>query len=536
MESIRGLMKFLIAGFESGSMPYAQLHYPFENREIFESGFPAEYIAEGLDQTRGWFYTINILSTALFKSPAFKNVIVNGIVTAEDGRKMSKRLKNYTPPDELMDNFGADALRLYLINSHLVRAGDLKFSNEGLKDMVRRVLLPWYNAFKFFSTYAKIDNWNPKTDFKLGDNITDKWIVSRLQSLKKNIEREMESYLIYNVVPALFEFIEDLTNWYIRLNRSRFWSSGFENDKKEAFSTLYSVVREFSLIMAPFTPFLSEFIFLEFDKISKEEAESVHLCTYPKPVENLIKIDLESAVLKMQEVILLGRQKRNQAKIKVKTPLKRLTIVEKNEVILEEIKKLESYIKSELNIKEVVYDSVEENFVNLYARPNSQILGKKLGKDFVKFKKLIEALSFEEVKRIEKYGEITLLDQVFKSDEILIFKEAKKGTDTITNKLVAIELDLELSEELLLEGHAREVVNRIQRTRKELNFEVGDRVRIEFYGSEKIKSAIFNHSDYIRKETLANSIDENDKLDEESISSFSFDIDGEKLRMTIEKV
>ena len=203
-------------------MPYAQLHYPFENQELFKNGFPAEFIAEGLDQTRGWFYTLTILSTALFDQPAFKNVIVNGMVFAEDGKKMSKRLKNYTPPDELMETFGADALRLYLITSGLVKADEQRFADSGVKDMVRRALLPWYNAFKFFQTYAKIDGWNTKNFFQTSENITDRWLISNLQTLKSNISREMEAYHLYNVVPALLTFIEDLTNWYIRLNRSRF--------------------------------------------------------------------------------------------------------------------------------------------------------------------------------------------------------------------------------------------------------------------------------------------------------------------------
>ncbi len=259
--------------FESGSMPYAQLHYPFENSDVFEQGFPAEFIAEGLDQTRGWFYTLTVLSTALFEKPAFKNVIVNGIVNAEDGKKMSKRLKNYTAPDLLMEDFGADALRLYLINSGLVRAEDQRFADSGVKDMVRRALLPWYNSFKFFSTYAEVDGWNSKENFEVGDNITDRWILSNLQTLKKNISKEMEAYKLYNVVPALFTFIEDLTNWYIRLNRSRFWGEGLSDDKCSAYSTLYTCIKELSTAMAPFSPFLSEHVYqelLKFNPGSKE--------------------------------------------------------------------------------------------------------------------------------------------------------------------------------------------------------------------------------------------------------------------------
>jgi isoleucyl-tRNA synthetase len=358
----RRITEVLDCWFESGSMPYAQLHYPFENEEIFKQGFPAAFIAEGLDQTRGWFYTLTVLSTALFNKPAFTNVIVNGLVMAEDGKKMSKRLKNYTPPDTLMEEFGADALRLYMINSPLVRAEELKFSDAGVKDMVRRVLLPWYNAFKFFQTYATVDKWDPSKDFSTGDNILDQWVISRLQTLISNVSTEMENYKLYNVIPALFEFIEELTNWYIRLNRRRFWEEGLEEDKKQAYSTLYSTVKEISVLMAPFAPFLSDHIFLELSKLGEIKEESVHLCSYPEPKDSLRRPLLEQAVSRLQQIILLGRQKRNQVKIKVKTPLRELTIIHQDENLLKEISKLESYIQTEMNVKEISYSQEEDKF------------------------------------------------------------------------------------------------------------------------------------------------------------------------------
>ena len=217
--------------FESGSMPYAQLHYPFENKDLFEHGFPAEFIAEGLDQTRGWFYTLHVLATALFDKPAFTHVIVNGIVMAEDGKKMSKRLKNYTAPDLLMDTYGADALPLYLIQSGLVKGEEQRFSDEGVKEMVRRTLLPWYNAFSFYSTYVNIDGWQPSEAAPSPQHWLDRWIISRLNSTLHQIETHMQAYQLNCVVPALLEFIEDLTNGYIRLNRQRFWAEGLTQDK-----------------------------------------------------------------------------------------------------------------------------------------------------------------------------------------------------------------------------------------------------------------------------------------------------------------
>ncbi|MCY4524465.1 MAG: isoleucine--tRNA ligase, partial [Halobacteriovoraceae bacterium] len=244
----RRIPEVLDCWFESGAMPYAQLHYPFENKDVFKQGFPAQFIAEGLDQTRGWFYTLTVLSTALFNKPAFKNVIVNGMVLAEDGKKMSKRLKNYTAPDVLFNTYGADALRLYLITSGLVRAEEQRFSDNGIKDIVRRTLLPWYNAFKFLQTYAEVDGWTPKQK-KESDNIMDCWILSELQTLKAKIVDKMDKYELFHVVPSLLQFIEDLTNWYIRFNRSRFWRDGLEEDKKAAYTTLYTAIKELSITM-----------------------------------------------------------------------------------------------------------------------------------------------------------------------------------------------------------------------------------------------------------------------------------------------
>lgn len=519
--------------FESGSMPYAQLHYPFENKEVFDQGFPAEFIAEGLDQTRGWFYTLTVLSTALFEKPAFKNVIVNGIVNAEDGKKMSKRLKNYTAPDELMEDFGADALRLYLINSGLVRAEDQKFADTGVKDMVRRALLPWFNSFKFFSTYATVDGWNSKDNFKIGDNITDRWVLSNLQTLKKNISKEMEEYKLYNVVPALFTFIEDLTNWYIRLNRSRFWGEGLNDDKCSAYSTLYTCIKELSTAMAPFSPFLSEYVYQELLKFNpgSKEAESVHLCDYPVADESMIIPELEDAVDRMQQIILLGRQKRNQVQIKVKTPLSTLTVLHKEKRTLDEISKLEGYIQTELNIKNVVYSQEEDKFIRLFCKPNSPVLGKRFGKNFGKIRKQIEGLGATELGELEAKGEITLDNEVFKTDDILIFREAKEGTQALSNRFISIDLDCELNEDLIHEGLAREVVNRIQKTRKDLDFNVDDRINVSYEGDPVLVQAISKHAEYISRETLTAKLEKGLSGD-----SVDFKVEAYELKLSIQRV
>lgn len=488
--------------FESGSMPYAQLHYPFENEDVFKKGFPAEFIAEGLDQTRGWFYTLTVLSTALYEKPAFKNVIVNGLVLAGDGKKMSKRLKNYTEPDVLMNEFGADALRLTFINSGLVRGEELRFTDEGVKDMVRRALLPWYNSFKFFQTYAEVDGWSPEKNYKLGENILDRWLISKLQTLAKTVTYEMDHYRLYNVVPRLFHFIEDLTNWYIRLNRRRFWGESLSDDKCEAYSALYTALKELSKVMAPFAPYLSDYIFLELKKLGATEEESVHLCDYPTFKAELIDDKLEDAVTRMQEIILLGRQKRNQAQVKVKTPLASLTVIHQDQNLLDEVKKLESYLKTELNVKSIHYTADEDKYIKLYAKPNSPILGKRFGKNFAQFRNKITELVSSELKKIEAGENIIIDNESFSSEEILVFREAKEGSEALSNRIISIELDMKLNQELVNEGLAREVVNRIQKSRKDSNFNVDDRIEIEFETSDDLSDVINAFKDYIQKETL----------------------------------
>ncbi len=529
----RRIEEVLDCWFESGAMPYAQLHYPFENEALFEEGFPAEFIAEGLDQTRGWFYTLIVLGTALYGKQPFKNVIVNGIVMAEDGKKMSKRLRNYTPPDDLMETYGADALRLYLINSGLVRAEEQRFTDDAVKDMVRRALLPWLNAFKFLNTYAEIDGWSLDAKAAESENITDQWILSRLQSLKANIATEMESYHLYNVVPALFEFIEDLTNWYIRLNRSRFWSEGMTEDKSNAYTTLYTAIYELSLSMAPFAPFLAETIFQELKKFSAAELpESVHLCSYPEADNFRLKPLLETAVTRMQHIILLGRQKRNQEKVKTKIPLSRLTVVHKDTELLDEIARLGDYIKSELNVKVVDYSVDEDQYITLYAKPNSPVLGKRFGKKFKDFKQKIEALDAGTINTFQETEEMEIDGETLQIDDILVFREAREGTNTISDRFISIDLDCQLNDSLIQEGLAREVISRIQKSRKDTGFNVVDRINVQVSGSAELMSAIVEHESHIMKETLAINIEyTNDKQ-----LPLSFQIDEYTLQMSIHRV
>ena len=531
----RRIEEVLDCWFESGSMPYAQLHYPFENEDVFKAGFPAEFIAEGLDQTRGWFYTLTVLGAALFERPAFRNVIVNGMVMAEDGKKMSKSLRNYTPPDELMETYGADALRLYSINSGLVKGEEQRFADSGLRDMVRRALLPWYNAYSFLRTYAEIDQWSPEKGQHEGENVLDQWIMSRLQTLKQTVATEMEGYRLYNVVPALFAFIEDLTNWYIRLNRGRFWGEEISADKIAAYSTLYEVLMELSKVMAPFAPFLSEHLYQALAELAGQSAQpnSVHLCDYPEAESVKVKPGLETAVERMQQVILLGRQKREEVKIGLRTPLSSLTIINSDEALLDDMRRIERYVQEELNVQSVAYSTDESAYIELCAKPNFPLLGKRLGKRMKSFAAVIDVLTPEQIALLQQSGRLELTvdgeTEVFSAEEVRVQQHARAGTNTLSNSQIAVDLDCHLTPELIRGGYAREVVNRIQRARKDMNFAVSDRVAVNYTAKGELAQAIGEHRDYVMHETLCVALA--DALDE--AAAIETEIDGQALRFTV---
>ena len=530
----RRVEEVLDCWFESGAMPYAQLHYPFENQDVFEQGFPAEYIAEGLDQTRGWFYTLMVLATALFNKPAFRNVIVNGLVLAEDGKKMSKSLRNYTPPDDLMESYGADALRLHLINSGLVRAEEQRFADRAVRDMARRALLPWHNAWTFLETYARIDHWRPAQETRAAENILDRWILSKLQTLKARIAAEMERYRLYNVVPALFAFIGELTNWYIRLNRTRFWAEGLTPDKIAAYTTLHTAVRELSTAMAPFAPFLAEHLHQEIAKLDGEREPSplsVHLCQYPQADETLAQPVLEDAVTRMQQVIELGRHQREQARIGVRTPLPKVTIIHRDETVLAEIRALENYVKSELNVKEVCYEQDEAKYIALYAKPNFPVLGKRLGKRMKTFAEKIQALDVDAIDAFQEAGSIAINGEMFAASDIQVFREAKPGANAVSNRHISIALDCALNDDLVREGWAREVVRHIQAARKTSGFAVSDRIRVQYAADDALANAIATHRDHIAAETLALSLAPGG--DAAMDSRFDAEVDGRALRFAL---
>ncbi|MCP5180789.1 MAG: isoleucine--tRNA ligase [Pseudomonadales bacterium] len=528
----RRVPEVLDCWFESGSMPYAQLHYPFENASLFADGFPAEFIAEGLDQTRGWFYTLTVLSVALFDKPAFRNVIVNGMVLAEDGKKMSKRLRNYTPPDELMERYGADALRLYLITSGLVKAEEQRFSDNGVRDMVRRVLLPWYNAYAFLRTYVEIDGWTPDASGAGAGNILDRWILSRLQTLKAGVREEMEGYRLYAVVPQLLDFIEDLTNWYIRLNRARFWEAGLSADKQSAFATLYTVLVELSRIMAPFSPFLSDYLYRQLTGLVKApDAEaSVHLCTYPEADSTAREPALERAVGLMQQVVLLGRQKREAERINLRTPLARLTVVGEAGAALADIPELAETIKRELNVQSVGFERDEGAYIELVAKPNFPVLGKRLGKRMKAFQQQITALDMAAIRGLRETGMVEIGGESFSREEIDVLQKPKPGANILSNSVVGIDLDCRLTETLIRGGQAREITRAVQQARKDSGLHVADRIRLRYHADASIQRVLEEHLATICKETLAV-----DATADAEVRGFTVDLDGGRFEFALER-
>ena len=493
--------------FESGSMPYAQGHYPFENREPFESHFPADFIAEGLDQTRGWFYTLMVLSTALFKRPAFRNVVVNGLILAEDGRKMSKRLKNYPDPMEMLNTYGADAIRLYMISSPVVRAEDLCFSEEGIKHALRHLLLPWWNAYSFFVTYANIDGWKPGAiDPCASPNVLDRWILSSLDRLTQEVVAAMDVYDLQQSVRPFVRFIEDLTNWYIRRSRRRFWKSRNDGDKQQAYATLYEVLLRLSRIAAPFVPFISDTIYRNLR--TAEMPESVHLCDFP--VSDGANRDpvLEKEMADIMTIVGMGRLLRSEHNRKNRQPLNALHVVCRQVDRLDHVREMQDVIADELNVREVRFGTHEEELADLSAKANFVRLGPKLGPKMKAAAGAIAKFGVDECVRLLA-GESVEIDLAgeplgLTAEDVLVQRTPKPGLAVAAEGDIVVALDIELTPDLLREGLAREFVNKVQNMRKAADFEVTQRIEIDWHTSAaELAEAIEAHTDYIKGETLA---------------------------------
>jgi len=487
--------------FESGSMPYAQSHFPFENKEETLRAFPADFIGEGIDQTRCWFYTLTVLSAALFDKPAFKNVIVNGIILAEDGTKMSKRLKNYPQPGAVIEKYGADAIRLYLLSSPAVVAEDLRFSAKGVELVLRQALIPIWNSYVFFATYAKLYKWEPK-EAKPHAEI-DRWILSRLQKLVADVTENMDRYELQQAVEPFIGFIDELSNWYIRRSRGRFWADDASNDRDEAFATLYTVLLTVTQVSAPFIPFLSEEIYLQLRR--KEDPESVHLCSFPKSHKR--DKQLEEAMRDVQTVVSLGHMLRKEHKLKVRQPLAKAHVICVDGEKMGALRKKAQLIAEELNVKHVEFQEDEGEFVALSPKPNFRVLGKKVGKLMnavheavlqLPHKKLQELLDGKTVSLHVAGEEVSL-----SSEDVAVERKVRAGLIAGTEGGITVALDTELSDELLQEGIARELVNKINTMRREQGFAISDRINLKLQTTDRVQEAFEKYRDYICHEVLA---------------------------------
>ncbi len=491
--------------FESGSMPYAQWGYPFEekHKQNFENSFPGDFIAEGLDQTRGWFYTLMVIGTALFEKAPFKNVVVNGLILAEDGKKMSKSLRNYPDPMEVLNKHGADALRLYLIDSPVVKAQELRFAENGVKDITRRILLRWWNSYSFFVNYANIDHFEPRGDAAKSPNILDQWVISRLHTLIENTQKEMAAYRLYNVVPGLLQFIEDLTNTYIRFNRSHFWQEGMPEDKRLAYETLYEVLTTLSRLMAPFAPFLAETTYQNLSRPLQGAKESVHLESFPKADPKLKHPELEEAVRVMEALVMLGRNHREKIGVKAKIPLKTMTIIHRDQKVLNNLKRFEPYFQGELNMQDIKYDSNEDHYIQISAKANFPALGPRLGPKMKTVAAGIQKLGLEDLLKLEAGQTVTVEGESVTLADMEI-RRAPKGTNPnlASHQLVSIEVDPTVTPEQVREGLAREVVRKIQAARKSADFILDDRISLELYCEGELKDAVEHHLEMIKNETL----------------------------------
>lgn len=491
--------------FESGSMPYAQNHYPFEHRELFEKNFPADFIAEGLDQTRGWFYTLTILAAALFNRPAFKNVIVNGIVLAADGTKMSKRLKNYPDPMEMVKKYGADAIRLYMMHSPVVKAEDLRFSEQGLELVLRQILIPLWNAYGFFITYARIYGWKPSRTPPKPAAVIDRWILSCLNGLAAQVEEGMDAYDLSRGVEPFVGFIDQLTNWYIRRSRRRFWEDEATQDRMEAFETLYTTLVTLSKITAPFIPFISEAIWQNLK--GEGMAESVHLADFPKVSDDLRDVRLEEAMRAVQTAVSLGHGLRKEHKLKVRQPLPAVHIASSNERLLEFLKEEQHLIAEELNVKEVDFVADEQEYVKLKAKPNFRVLGKKVGKKMPAVQAAIGVLSRRDLETLFNQKPLTLVVEgesiEILPEEVEVSREVREGTIAANEGEITLALDTTLSEALLIEGMAREIVNKINTMRREMGFDVTDRIVVKMETTARVQEALRQYETYIAGEVLA---------------------------------
>jgi len=500
--------------FDSGAMPYAQWHFPFENKDKFKNSFPADFIAEGVDQTRGWFYTLHAIAALVFDSVAFKTCVSNGLVLDRNGNKMSKRLGNVVNPFETIDKFGADATRWYLI-TNASPWDNLKFDSEGIKEVQRKFFGTLYNTYQFFALYANVDGFSFKEDYVPLEQRPeiDRWILSSLNTLVKKVNEAMDEYEPTIAGRLVEEFVDEhLSNWYVRLCRRRFWKGEYEQDKICAYQTLYECLETVARLMAPVSPFFSDAVFQNLNSVThRHTLASVHHSDYPVSNSTVIDETLEERMQLAQDASSLVLSLRKKVSIKVRQPLQKVLIPVLSRSMEEQLKKVEDLIKTEVNVKEVQYLSDTEGFIKKRIKPNFVALGKKLGPKMKAVSSALTAFTQEDILKIEKEGQYSLsIDGeavTLQLSEVEITSEDIPGW-TVANKgsLIAA-LDITVTPELENEGNAREFVNRIQKIRKESGFELTDRITVKVAASNGLKNSLAQFNDYICAEILADKLE-----------------------------
>lgn len=505
--------------FDSGAMPYAQLHYPFENKELLSENFPADYIAEGVDQTRGWFFTLHVIGVMLFDSVAFKNVIANGLVLDKFGNKMSKRLGNIVEPFETLSNFGADATRWYLI-SNAQPWDNLKFDSNGIDEVRRKLFGTLYNTYAFFTLYANIDQFSYREDeipMEKRPEI-DRWILSLLNSLMKDTEAAFEDYEPTKAARAIQTFVDEhLSNWYVRLCRRRFWKGEYENDKIAAYQTLYNCLETISQLIAPVSPFFADWLFRNLNGVTGRKKEiSVHLTSFPVSNAALIDKPLEERMQWAQDISSMVLSLRKKVNIKVRQPLSRIMIPYSGEKIRQQLMQVRELILSEVNVKELDFVTDTSGIVTKRVKPNFKLLGARLGKKMKAVNEQLLSLHQDQIQMLELEGFTELIVDneaiAINLSEVEVISEDIPGWQVANQGDLTVALDVTITPELVEEGNAREIVNKLQKMRKELGFNVTDIITVSIEQNETINSTVINYKNYICAEILADSLELVDSL------------------------
>jgi isoleucyl-tRNA synthetase len=517
--------------FDSGSMPFAQYHYPFENKELFEEQFPADFIAEGIDQTRGWFYTLLIISTFLTGKSPFKNVLVNDLLLDAEGKKMSKSRGNIVEPFTAIKEYGADTVRFYLPYVSPVWT-PLKFNFDGLKEVYSKFFNPLKNTYSFFAMYANIDGVtvedvkeNFKVDYKDREEI-DKWLLSKYNRLVLDVTNSFEEYDINKVVHFLADFVsEDLSNWYIRRNRDRFWGSDLNNSKKSVYLTTFEVLEGLSRLIAPICPFLSEEIYR-----GLTDNESVHLTDYPVADTKLINEKIEEKMDLVRDLISLGRQAREDVKIKVRQPISEVILDGKCEKVIGDLTDL---IKEELNVHEVNFTNDLSTYMSFEVKPNFKEVGKLFGPSIKEFQSKLMELTDSEITSLSNDESISMeiggKNVSVNKDMVEIRISSKEGFDAAHENNNFIVLNTNLTDELIDEGIVRELISKVQNLRKTKDFNIVDRINIYISSDEDIISRLDSYIEYIKKETLCVNIINEKRGDEYNLNGINATLDVERV-------